>query len=81
MDMVGDCFMIGMKRERDDCCDEEFFKRMRKGGMYYCVEMLMGIVYLYLLLCNIVFLIIGIKLKYNRYIIIYIKIECILVIF
>lgn len=64
MDMVGDCFMIGMKRGRDDCCDEEFFKRMRKGGMYYCVEMLMGIVYLYLLLCNIVFLII--KLKYNR---------------
>lgn len=31
MDMAGDCPMIGMKRGRDDCCDEESFKRMRKG--------------------------------------------------
>uniref|UniRef100_K1PSL6 Usher syndrome type-1G-like protein n=1 Tax=Magallana gigas TaxID=29159 RepID=K1PSL6_MAGGI len=31
MDMAGDCSMIGMKRGRDDCCDEESFKRMRKG--------------------------------------------------
>lgn len=34
MDMAGDGPMIGMKRGRDDCCDEESFKRMRKGGMY-----------------------------------------------
>lgn len=80
MDMAGDCPMIGMKRGRDDCCDEESFKRMRKGGMYYCVEMLMGIVYryLHLLLCNIAFSIT--KSKYNRHTITHINIECFLVI-
>lgn len=52
VDMSADGPVIGGKRGRDDHCDEESFKRMKKGGTYWCVKELKGIVYLVLVLSS-----------------------------